>query len=255
MSRAIESDGEFVVLKGSTARKDGSPSWISYKELRDELFHAGKLRLSADPEFLEFAEDVPFRSPSASGGGRRRGKSEWSCDVASGRNWRNLRSVAGIAAAIGRWRRRYVGSCSQLIPFGTPQERAPRTRSHHRAGNPGTAIFDGEKPEQRSSTWIVAWLRADDETTTKAKGKGEIRRRLQNENCKMKNGRGRVGFGLGHAGTMAMRVARPRKRKRRGKAERGVLGAMRDERSPGVGRGRAIKNGTGGASGTRRLGP
>jgi hypothetical protein len=64
-ARAIESDGEFVVLKGSTARKSGSASWTNYRELRDELLQAGKLRQTANPEYLEFAEDVPFRSPSA----------------------------------------------------------------------------------------------------------------------------------------------------------------------------------------------
>jgi len=80
-ARAIESGDEFVVLKGSTARKDGLPSWTSYKELRDELLQAGKLRPSPNSEFLEFAEDVPFRSPSAAAavvaGGNRNGRVLW----------------------------------------------------------------------------------------------------------------------------------------------------------------------------------
>jgi hypothetical protein len=80
-ARAIESDGEFVVLKGSTARKEGLPSWTSYKELRDELVQVGKLRPSPSSDFLEFAEDVPFRSPSAAAavvaGGNRNGRLMW----------------------------------------------------------------------------------------------------------------------------------------------------------------------------------
>lgn len=80
-ARAIESDGEFVVLKGSTARKVGSPSWTSYKELREELEQTGKLRPSSNPDYLEFAEDVPFRSPSAAAvvvaGASRNGRVMW----------------------------------------------------------------------------------------------------------------------------------------------------------------------------------
>jgi len=80
-ARAIESDGEFVVLKGSTARKDGVPSWTTYKDLRDELLQAGKLRPNPNPDFLEFAEDVPFRSPSAAAAvvaaGNRNGRLMW----------------------------------------------------------------------------------------------------------------------------------------------------------------------------------
>jgi hypothetical protein len=70
-----------VVLKGSTARKDGVPSWTTYKELRDELLQAGKLRPNPNPDFLEFAEDVPFRSPSAAAAvvaaGNRNGGLMW----------------------------------------------------------------------------------------------------------------------------------------------------------------------------------
>lgn len=80
-ARAIESDGEFVVLKGSTARKDGAPSWVNYKDLRDDLVKVGKLKPNSNPEFLEFAEDVPFKSPSAAAavvaGAARNGRLKW----------------------------------------------------------------------------------------------------------------------------------------------------------------------------------
>ncbi len=79
-ARAIESDGEFVVLKGSTARREGNPSWTSYKELREELVQIGKLR-PLNGEYFEFADDVPFRSPSAAAaviaGGNRNGRVTW----------------------------------------------------------------------------------------------------------------------------------------------------------------------------------
>jgi hypothetical protein len=92
-ARAIESDGEFVVLKGSTARKDGSPSWMSYKELRDELVQVGKLRPSSNAEFLEFADDVPFRSPSAAA----------AVVAAANRNGRVMWRVEGTGQTYGDW--------------------------------------------------------------------------------------------------------------------------------------------------------
>lgn len=92
-ARAIESDGEFVVLKGSTARKDGSPSWVSYKDLRDELLQAGKLRQSPNPEYLEFTEDVPFRSPSAAA----------AVVAAANRNGRVLWKVEGTDQTYAEW--------------------------------------------------------------------------------------------------------------------------------------------------------
>lgn len=64
-ARAIEVDGTFVVLAGSTARADGKAAWNSYKGQRDRLIAEGKLRPTTDPEFLTFAEDISFASPSA----------------------------------------------------------------------------------------------------------------------------------------------------------------------------------------------
>ncbi|MEX2599859.1 MAG: GIY-YIG nuclease family protein [Dehalococcoidia bacterium] len=65
VATAQEIGGEFIVKAGSTARKEGAPSWTTYRGLRDQLVHAGKLRDSDDAGFYEFAEDVPFSSPSA----------------------------------------------------------------------------------------------------------------------------------------------------------------------------------------------
>ncbi len=66
-ARAREVGGEFVVLKGSQARKEGPKSWTSYKTLRGQLLEDGKLINSQQHEFYELAEDIGFSSPSAGG--------------------------------------------------------------------------------------------------------------------------------------------------------------------------------------------
>lgn len=62
---AREINGEFVVFKGSTARKQGIASWTSYKALRDQLVDEGRLIDSDNPDYLVFSESVAFTSPSA----------------------------------------------------------------------------------------------------------------------------------------------------------------------------------------------
>jgi hypothetical protein len=64
-ARAREINGDFIVFKGSTARKDGLKSWTSFKALRDHLVDEGKLTDSAQPGFLVFTDDYLFTSPSA----------------------------------------------------------------------------------------------------------------------------------------------------------------------------------------------
>lgn len=64
-SYALEVGGEFVVLKGSTARKQGVDSWVSYRSLRDDLVTEGKLIDGQDSDYFVFAENVAFSSPSA----------------------------------------------------------------------------------------------------------------------------------------------------------------------------------------------
>src|SRR4051794_5894144 len=59
-ARAQETDGEFVVLKGSTSRKQGIPSWTSYKALRDQLVQEGKLADGPNPSLHVFIwRDAP----------------------------------------------------------------------------------------------------------------------------------------------------------------------------------------------------
>jgi hypothetical protein len=56
---------EFVVLKGSTARRKGAASWDAYVAMRDQLVSEGKLVKTENPDLYEFGEDVAFSSPSA----------------------------------------------------------------------------------------------------------------------------------------------------------------------------------------------
>jgi hypothetical protein len=66
-AKAQEIDGEFVVLKGSTALATPKDSWTSYRGLRDRLVEDQKLVAVPDRDLYQFAEDVPFKSPSAGG--------------------------------------------------------------------------------------------------------------------------------------------------------------------------------------------
>lgn len=81
-ARAIERDGEFVVLKGSTAAANPEHSVNSYESLRAQLIEDGVLAVSkAGPGLLEFMTDYVFRSSSAAGsvinGRNTSGPREW----------------------------------------------------------------------------------------------------------------------------------------------------------------------------------
>jgi len=64
-AREQEMNGEFVVFKGSTARKEEPQGWMSYRRLRDQLVSEKKLVPSDNPELFVFAESVSFSSPTA----------------------------------------------------------------------------------------------------------------------------------------------------------------------------------------------
>ena len=65
VATAREIDGDFIVLKGSTAVKEPRANWTSYRTLRDQLYQEGKLVDDSNPALLRFVEDVSFSSPSA----------------------------------------------------------------------------------------------------------------------------------------------------------------------------------------------
>ena len=97
---AKEIDGEFVVLKGSTVRKTGAPSWDTfpqYRELRNQLVADGKLIQSDSPEFLVFSEHVAFSSPSAAA--NRNGPKTW--------------RVKGSKQTYGEWKEAKVKESTQ----------------------------------------------------------------------------------------------------------------------------------------------
>jgi predicted GIY-YIG superfamily endonuclease len=91
---AQEVDGQFVVFAKSTARKQGVPSWRSYKSLREKVVAEGSLVGKPDDQtLLVFAEDVAFNSPSAAA-------SVIMARAANGhRNWK----VKGGAQTYGEW--------------------------------------------------------------------------------------------------------------------------------------------------------
>lgn len=72
----------FVLLRGSTCRKEGVPSWTSYKILREHL--VAEKRLVPHPSQADnymAAEDIEFSSPSAAGavvaGRNTNGRQSW----------------------------------------------------------------------------------------------------------------------------------------------------------------------------------
>src|SRR5260221_10313569 len=78
---AREYQGEFIVLKGSTARKESIASWTSYRQLREQVGQEGHLPLDCDGRYYVFQHDVPFNSPSAAAaviiGGNQNGTLTW----------------------------------------------------------------------------------------------------------------------------------------------------------------------------------
>ena len=61
-ARAVQTNSELVVLKGSQASKEDAPSWTSGKTMRNRLIMEGALKdIGA---CLEFTRDVSFNSPS-----------------------------------------------------------------------------------------------------------------------------------------------------------------------------------------------
>lgn len=100
---AREVGDSFVVLKGSTARKEPTPSWDAYVDLRRELIEDGSIAERGDGK-LEFVRDVEFRSPSAAASvvvaANRNGRLAWK--LSSGEtyaDWKKRQAtLAGIEA-------------------------------------------------------------------------------------------------------------------------------------------------------------
>jgi hypothetical protein len=81
-ARAVEIDGQMIVLKGSEARKDEAPSLsANVKTYREQLLKVGKLSPPDETGKLHFTDDVAFTSPSAAAqavmGTSRNGRTDW----------------------------------------------------------------------------------------------------------------------------------------------------------------------------------
>ncbi len=101
-AKAKEVGGVFVVLKGSTARREGLKNWITYRALRDKLVGEGKLAPAADSSSYVFTEDVEFNSPSAGAAvvnaGNISGRKKWKV-VDTGetyQEWHDKRLAAAV---------------------------------------------------------------------------------------------------------------------------------------------------------------
>jgi hypothetical protein len=112
---AREVDGEFVVLKGSTARKEGVESWTSYHRLRDQLVEEGKLADADQEGLFVFREDVPFSSPSAAAavvfGGNQNGRIAW--------------KVKNTGQTYQQWQEQKLAAAASTSTSGTPASSGP----------------------------------------------------------------------------------------------------------------------------------
>jgi len=81
-ARAVEADGQMIILAGSDARTEEAPSLASnVRAYREQLRRAGKLCAAEGSNNLRFTEDVAFTSPSAAAcavmGTSRNGRTDW----------------------------------------------------------------------------------------------------------------------------------------------------------------------------------
>lgn len=81
-AKAVEADGQMIILAGSEARAEEAPSLGSnVRAYREQLRRAGKLRLAEGSNNLRFTEDVAFTSPSAAAQAvmatSRNGRTDW----------------------------------------------------------------------------------------------------------------------------------------------------------------------------------
>jgi hypothetical protein len=80
-ARGQEIDGEFVVFRGSKARRDWEGAEGSYTKLFHDLVARGILRPAADGQLNEFVDDYAFSSPSAAAsvvaGRTANGRTHW----------------------------------------------------------------------------------------------------------------------------------------------------------------------------------
>jgi hypothetical protein len=104
-ARGQEIDGEFVVFKGSMARRRWEGVEGSYTKLFSDLIHNGVLKPTADDQRNEFIQDYPFSSVSAAAA------------VVSGRsaNGRLHWLVEGMNKTYGQWAAEQVSAAQDQV--------------------------------------------------------------------------------------------------------------------------------------------
>lgn len=106
----------FLVEKGSTAMREGSPNKKRNRKLRDQLVRQGILVPDENPALLRFAEDYVFTSKSAAAGVVIDGNS-------NGSHWKPTRNPNGFtidSVAITRWITRLRDFFPNLDRFDRP---------------------------------------------------------------------------------------------------------------------------------------
>lgn len=96
-ARARETDDGFVVLTGSTARRQHTGTFPrGYLALRQRLLAEGRLMEGPSPELYRFADDAIFSSPSAAAsivaGRSAGGPLEWKLE-GTGQSYRDWRAA------------------------------------------------------------------------------------------------------------------------------------------------------------------
>lgn len=106
-ARGQEIDGEFVVFKGSKARREWEGVEGSYTKLFNDLVRTGVLRPTSDGQHNEFTQDYAFASPSAAAA------------VVAGRaaNGRIHWQVAQTGATYGHWAAEQVNLAAATTPI------------------------------------------------------------------------------------------------------------------------------------------
>lgn len=114
-ARGREVDGDFVVFKGSLARRHWEGVEASYKKLFKDLSMRGVLAASADGQYNVFTQDYAFSSVSAAAA------------VVSGRsaNGRLHWLVEGTDKTYGQWAAEQVAAADQAAPPSAEDLNAP----------------------------------------------------------------------------------------------------------------------------------
>lgn len=109
-AEAQEVNGQFIVLKGSRARKVATPSLgETYIDIRTAYLKDGRLIESTDGLHLEFTVDVAFKSPSAA-----------ACVVsATSVNGRNFWKVRGTSQTYNQWDENRVSATTLTVNTGS----------------------------------------------------------------------------------------------------------------------------------------